>query len=379
MRARGGPGKVTVGIEPTHVGFADRSVPISPRHRARPPRITKRRRTSRAAAALGLTALLALAGPGCALSEEPPGGTPGPAAAPLEVRTDVAFVRYPSGRALRLDAYLPARAGGAARPPAVVMVPGGAWRRGGRIDLAPAAQRVAERGHAAFVVDYRRDDTHPFPGAVHDVARALAFVRRNAGRFGIDRSRVALLGTSAGANLAALVAGRPRAARIAGGRPLALVSWSGPMDLMAYADDARALVRCRIGPPWRSRGCTLSQSIVARLPVWLGCPPDARARWLSRDPRPAPCPVLYRQGSPAARIDPRHPPALLVHARADRLVSARQTRLMAARLDRAGVVHRSLILPGRAHGADLLDDALAPTLRFLRAAAERVPPQARRR
>ncbi|MEQ8834423.1 MAG: alpha/beta hydrolase [Miltoncostaeaceae bacterium] len=264
-----------------------------------------------------------------------------------------------------MDAYLPAPAPDAAPRPAVVVIPGGAWRRGGRIDLAEVAARIAGRGYAAFVVDYRRDDPRPFPGAVDDVARAFAFVRARAARFGIDRERVALLGTSAGGNLAALAGDDPRAVRIARGRPLAVVSWSGPMNLVDMAEDARSLTRCRIGPPWRSPGCTLSRSILARLPVWLGCPIDARAPWLSREPRPAPCPGVYRSGSPVARVSPRHPPTLLIHARGDRLVPVRQSRLMAGRLGRAGVGRLALIVPGRAHGADLADDALGPTLRFL--------------
>jgi acetyl esterase/lipase len=59
-----------------------------------------------------------------------------------------------------------------------------------------------------FAISYRlsKPGAKTFPGAVYDVKAAVQFVRANAARFGIDPDRIGLMGDSAGAHLAALVA-----------------------------------------------------------------------------------------------------------------------------------------------------------------------------
>jgi acetyl esterase/lipase len=274
----------------------------------------------------------------------------------IEVRRGVRYASTRAGgRDLALDAYLPA-GGGAARP-AVVLVHGGAWRRGDRSLMEQSGRLLARRGYASFAIDYRRDARHPFPGAVHDVARALAFVRANAGRFGIDPGRVSLLGASAGGNLAALAATDARAIRIAGGRPAAVVTLSGPMDLRAMAADAAASARCA-GGPGAAPGCSMGLSVLARLPIWIGCPVSGRVPWPPGTPRPPACPAVYDAGSPVRHASRDTPPMLLVHGSRDALVSPRHTRLMSQALTRRAVPHEVVIVAGDGHGKQLVAPAL---------------------
>ena len=56
----------------------------------------------------------------------------------------------------------------------------------------------------AFVVDYRVAPAH-FPDELLDARRAIRFVRANAEKFGIDKSKIAVMGSSAGGHLAAFV------------------------------------------------------------------------------------------------------------------------------------------------------------------------------
>src|SRR5207302_1999241 len=63
-------------------------------------------------------------------------------------------------------------------------------------------------GYGLFAVEYRlmKPGAKTYPGAVYDVKAAVQFVRAKAAEFAIDPERIALMGDSAGAHLAALVA-----------------------------------------------------------------------------------------------------------------------------------------------------------------------------
>ncbi|MCQ2414355.1 MAG: alpha/beta hydrolase, partial [Clostridia bacterium] len=66
------------------------------------------------------------------------------------------------------------------------------------------ARFLNSKGIDAFVVDYRCTPTH-FPYELLDARRSVRFVRANAEKFGIDPNKIAVMGSSAGGHLAALV------------------------------------------------------------------------------------------------------------------------------------------------------------------------------
>jgi acetyl esterase/lipase len=67
---------------------------------------------------------------------------------------------------------------------------------------------LAKNGYAVFAIDYRlmRQGANIYPAAVYDTKTAIQYVRANASSLGIDPDRIGLIGDSAGAHLAALVA-----------------------------------------------------------------------------------------------------------------------------------------------------------------------------
>lgn len=89
--------------------------------------------------------------------------------------------------------------------PAVILVHGGGWRTGDKSLLWPMAERLAIAGYVAITVEYRLSLEAPFPAAVHDLKAAILWVKANAANLRIDTARIAMLGCSAGGQLAALV------------------------------------------------------------------------------------------------------------------------------------------------------------------------------
>ncbi len=89
----------------------------------------------------------------------------------------------------------------------VLLLHGGGWRAGERAHLHREAVTLASMGYAAATADYRLAPDHPYPAALEDTHCATLLMRDL--RFSIDHnmsSPLVLIGFSAGAHLAAMVA-----------------------------------------------------------------------------------------------------------------------------------------------------------------------------
>ena len=87
---------------------------------------------------------------------------------------------------------------------AVVIFPGGGYYKLADHEGDGYAQFLSQNGISAFVVDYHIAPNY-FPKPLLDARRAVRFVRFNAEKFGIDTDKIAVMGSSAGGHLAALV------------------------------------------------------------------------------------------------------------------------------------------------------------------------------
>src|SRR4051812_15862465 len=116
------------------------------------------------------------------------------------------------GISLKAHLYSPK---GPGRFPAVVAVHGGGWRLANLDNYVHLGPWLAERGIAVLAVTHRLSapDARVFPEAVQDVRAAVQFLRGKAAELSVDPERIALMGDSSGAHLAALVA-------LAGDHPL---------------------------------------------------------------------------------------------------------------------------------------------------------------
>jgi acetyl esterase/lipase len=145
-----------------------------------------------------------------------------------EIRSDVTYATH-DGVELKGDLYLPS---GPGPFPAIVSVHGGGWRAGARSTHQGWGRYFAERGHLSLAISYRlaTQDRKTFPEAVHDVLAAVRYLRGNAAALKVDPERIALLGNSAGAHLAAMAA----------------LGGAAPALQGAYPQDAHAAISAKV-------------------------------------------------------------------------------------------------------------------------------------
>jgi len=225
--------------------------------------------------------------------------------------------RYGPGRGMLLDLYRPV---GAEDPlPLVVWFHGGGWVGGSKEELAGWMATIAARGHAVAAPRYGLAPGTRYPAALSEAMAALAHLRRDAGRLGLDADRIVLAGDSAGAQLAAQLAAlatTPGYAEQVGvpstiepERLRGVVLACGPYDLdLLGAGRARAAT-------------TADRLVRAVLWAWSG-----RRRYAA-DRR-------FATASVVRHLSPAFPPALITVGNADPLRA--HSELLAARLAEAG-------------------------------------------
>jgi len=113
----------------------------------------------------------------------------------------------PGEGAPRLEIYLPEGTPTGPRG-AVLVLPGGGYNHLAAHEGEPVARFFADRGLVGAVC-YYRVAPHYYPAPVADATRAVRLLREHAPRYGIDAQRLAAIGFSAGAHLAATIVTQP--------------------------------------------------------------------------------------------------------------------------------------------------------------------------
>lgn len=105
-------------------------------------------------------------------------------------------------RNLQLDSYVSKSTN---KLPALILLHGGGWKSGNKSMLQPLAQQIALKGYQCFTIEYRLSDEAIYPAAVHDVLKAIEFIKNNEQRFNVNTNKIAILGCSSGGQMAALI------------------------------------------------------------------------------------------------------------------------------------------------------------------------------
>jgi acetyl esterase/lipase len=237
----------------------------------------------------------------------------------------VVYATLPGYRPLTLDIYTPAKSGGP--KPLVIYIHGGGWVGGSERNAAAfqtfpdVLADLASRGYVVASLTYRLSGEARFPAAAQDVDAAIRWLKGHAVDYGIDKTRVAVWGGSAGGQLAALAAAdcSPGDTKGESDCVQAAAIWYGVFDFSTL-------------PPGPAPGAAAPGGPAG----YLGCAPQA-------------CPDVAARASAVTFIDHKTPPFLLIHGTADRTVPVTQSREMIERLRAGGVKADFIELPGIDH------------------------------
>ena len=246
---------------------------------------------------------------------------------------------------------------GGSNVPAVIFIHGGGWDGGSKSGFESFASSFAAlTGWAAFNIDYRTGSPQAWLDEALDVETAVAWVKANAAKYGVDPSRVGLFGFSAGAHLALLhayrstvhvkaVAGFSSATWLSSLMGIQGCSYSAcsPLIMNEYAS-AKAQ---KFGGNCHLSGCFGSPG---------GCTGNS-------------CMLRFSGVSPIQHVDASDPPTFLAHHSNDSLVPWSQMTNLKNRLKTYGVHVETVTVAGTgtAHNWSTSDPAFASSVAFFQA------------
>ncbi|MDR3736807.1 MAG: alpha/beta hydrolase [Acidobacteriaceae bacterium] len=177
------------------------------------------------------------------------------APAALANYTTKSGIPYTQGAAgpLKADAYIP---NGAGPFPAILFIHGGGWINGDRYQMIKLIKELANQGYLGFTIDYDVDPVH-YPASFHESLAALRYMRDHAAELHLDPARIAVAGSSAGGELAALVALNPADVTVPASpaitsttstRVRAAIILNGVLDLTALGDKSHMVTEYLGGP-----------------------------------------------------------------------------------------------------------------------------------
>ena len=249
---------------------------------------------------------------------------PKPVVWPTDVRIEHDVAYLPGDRSDKADLYFPLVLPKARRVPAVVIIHGGGFNDGdkGRPREINIGHTLALHGFVGMSINYqlaKEKGVATWPQPVYDAKASVRWLRKNAERLGLDPARIAVIGCSAGGNLAAILA------------------LTGPRDEFDAAS------------PYPEISAAVCCAIDFYGAVDLLNYHDMKMFAKTR----AEAPELYRRASPASYADAHGAPLLIVHGTADETVALSQSETLAAALKRAGAPFEFVTIPGAPHTFDL--------------------------
>jgi len=240
----------------------------------------------------------------------------------------------------------------------------------------PFFSHLAAQGHVVMDVAYRLGFETDMMGMVHDVKRAINWMKEHAEKYGVDPDRIIIGGGSAGGHLALLAAYTANDPQFTPteleGKDLsvhAVISLYGPthLETMYYHTNQHLTTRDTPGKPRKAAPTKMPDWIIKKMgkeyyrlhmdkgfvkagtfAILLGGHPDEY-------------PERYALFSPVLHVHPNCPPTLLIHGEHDVMAPVKTTRLLYRRLIEQNVQTVLHILPQTDHAFDLIMPDISPS------------------
>lgn len=232
------------------------------------------------------------------------------------------------GEANLMDVYTPPSAVGkkGRKLPTVVLVHGGSWIKGDKSNLEDQARQFAREGYMAVSVNYRLATEAVWPAQRTDVLQVRDYLQHHQHSLNVDVSRIVLIGSSAGAQIAAATAMYHHGSDLFKG----VVGLSGPLDPGRVSLD-----------PAHGLDAVVNTTL-------LGCLPIV-------------CPSLYNSANAINRIN-RHDPSSLMFASEHEWLDPQNSVDFVAKAKSVGLKSRMVWMSGSQHAVDYWDRAW-PTIK----------------
>jgi len=276
---------------------------------------------------LVLVAFLLSLSPHLEAVENPP--TPTFESSPnVEVRVDIPFLQ--SARSEKLDLYLPKHRNAGEKSPAVLLIHGGGWKEGDKRQPREIefGTTLAENGYVAASINYALRSAGKFPINLQDCKNGIRYLRSHAEELGIDPTRIAVMGGSAGGHLALMVAYTGDNPALAPTEPYPGVSdkVSCVVDFYGITDIGTRKKTDTDGNPTELRG------VESEVQAIFGSKAED-----------------WKKASPVTYVKRDIPPTLILHGKKDTTVDFDQSQVLADALKRTGATYEIIWLPNAPH------------------------------
>ena len=252
-------------------------------------------------------------------------------------------------RKLLLDAFYPSSKTKSKRT-AIMIIHGGGWRSGNRTQHYPLAQRLADLGYVCFTPEYRLSTEALYPAAVYDLKAALRWIRANAKKYNVDTAKIAVLGFSAGGELAAFL-GTTIGNKKFEGSECNLKS-SSAIQAVIDLDGTLSFVHPESGEGDDSKRTSAST-------YWFGYSKKEN-------------PKLWQEASPLTYIGKHTPPTLFINSSVERMHAGRTDYIKV--LNENNIYSEVKTFSDAPHSFPLFDPWFEPTVKYIDQFLKRIFP-----
>lgn len=259
---------------------------------------------------------------------------------------DVIYLKQ-GGAAFTMDVFKPRTPNRAA----VIFLVSGGWFSAHESINPDLAKAFNDQGFTVFEVVHGSQPRYKIPEIVQQVRRAVRFVHSNSDQYGIDSTKVGVMGISAGGHLSMMIGGlgddgTPTArdpVDRASSRVDAIAEIAGPTDFQNWGKAAFM--------PFDDPQMTI---FIPAFGV------DTKGPREKID-------EVAKATSPITYVNPKWPPTLLVHGDTDKLVPVQQAQTMDQALAKAGIEHKLVVVPGGGHDEKTWTAGLIAALEWFKA------------